>query len=263
LGIQFGVGVITGVIARLFTVPGYASITAILSSVIPCGIVLYIGLKKTNKPWNSVFKLNKVPLFTWISATVFMIGLIIVFSEFDNLLNYVLPMPAFLQEVFNGLAADQPLILSVIALGITPAVTEELLFRGLILDGFTGNYSKRKAVIASSLLFGLVHLNPWQFFSGCFIGLILGWLCLNTNSILLGIYIHFFNNTLYTITSYYEPPIPGFNANYLTPVQFQPLWLDLTGVVILGLGTVLLLKGVKNIHLKNAKEENIKEVVYE
>jgi membrane protease YdiL (CAAX protease family) len=186
-------------------------------------------------------------VFLWIATIVFMTGFVIVLSETDNLLNYILPMPEMFSDLFETLMARQILILAIIVIGIIPAFTEELFFRGLILDGLKNNYSKRKAILISALLFGIIHLNPWQFCGGFIIGLISAWICIETNSILLSIYIHFFNNVLYTITVKYKEliPIKGFNNNFTTPVVFQPLWFDLTGLAILIIGTIMLIQGLK------------------
>jgi len=246
LGIEIGLGIIIG----LFNLPEISLVIGILtalSNIISFGIVLLIGFRKTKRKFNEVFKFNRVPAFLWFSIIIFMIGFVIVTSETDNLLNYILPMPDIFRNLFETLMAKQIFIIAIIVIGIIPALTEELFFRGLILDGLKNNYSKRKAILISAFLFGIIHLNPWQFYSGFIIGLISAWVCIETNSILLCIYIHFFNNVLYTITVKYKEiiPIKGFNNNFVTPVDFQPLWFNLTGLVILLIGTIMLTKGIK------------------
>jgi membrane protease YdiL (CAAX protease family) len=222
-------------------------ILTILTGIIPFGTVLLIGFKKTKRKFNEVFKFNRVSAFLWIAIIVFTAGFVIVISEIDNLMNYILPMPKWFLIAFDTLMAGQIFIISIIIIGIIPALTEELFFRGLILDGLKNNYSKRKAILISAFLFGIIHLNPWQFVGGFIIGVISAWICIETNSILLSIYIHFFNNTLYTITEKYKEliPIKGFNSSLSTPGDFQPLWFDLTGLAILAVGTILLIKGIK------------------
>ncbi|MCL1960119.1 MAG: CPBP family intramembrane metalloprotease [Spirochaetes bacterium] len=225
------------------------SILNTLISIISFGIVILIGFRKTKRSINEVFKFNKVSAFFWIAITVFMTGFVIVISETDNLLNYILPMPEFFRNIFETISVEYIFILAIINMGIIPPITEELFFRGLILDGLKNNYSKRKAIIISALLFGLIHLNPWQAYGAFIMGLIFAWICIETNSILLSIYMHFFNNTLYTITLKYKEliPIKGFNVNFITPVEFQPLWFDLSGLIILIIGTIMLIKGIKRL----------------
>jgi membrane protease YdiL (CAAX protease family) len=250
LGIEIGLGFLIGIFQIIFGLSDTSLLVGVLTaltSIISFGIVLLVGFRKTKRKFNEVFKFNKVSSFLWIAIIVFMTGFVIVTSETDNLLNYILPMPEMFRSVFETLMAEQIFIIAIISVGIIPAFAEELFFRGLILDGLKNNYSKRKAIIISALLFGIIHLNPWQFYGGFIIGLISAWICIETNSILLSIYIHFFNNVLYTITVKYKEliPIKGFNNNFATPVDFQPLWFDLTGLVILLIGIIMLIKGIK------------------
>lgn len=250
IGIQIGLGIIIGVLKLIFGLSDFSlvigALTA-LTSIISFGIPLLVGFKKTKRTLNEVFKFNRVSSFLWIAITVFITGFVIVTSETDNLLNFILPPPEMFNYLFETLMSEQPLILSIIVIGIIPALTEELFFRGLVLDGFKNNYSKRKAIIISALLFGIIHLNPWQFYSGFIFGLIAAWICIKTNSILLCLFIHFFNNALYTITVRYREfiPINGFNTNFTSSAGFQPLWFDLSGLAILIIGAIMLIKGIK------------------
>jgi membrane protease YdiL (CAAX protease family) len=249
LGIQIAIGLLIGLFQIVFKISDLSVFTGILTglgNLISFGIVLLIGLKKTKREFNEVIKFNNVSPLLWIATIIFMIGLVIISSELDNLVSYVLPMPEIFRNVFDALMAKQAFVFSIIVIGIIPGIMEELFFRGLILDGLTRNYTKRKAIIISAFLFGIIHLNPWQFYGGFIIGLISAYICISTNSILLPMYIHFFNNTLYTITVKYRDlmPIKGFNSNFVLPVEFQPLWFDMVGLVTLGLGIILLRKGI-------------------
>jgi uncharacterized protein len=250
IGIQIGLGVLIGLIQIVYGFSNDSLVMGVLTaltSIISFGIVLLVGFVKTKRKFNEVFKFNKVSAFLWIAITVFMAGFVIITSELDNLLNYILPMPGMFHDLFDSLMAKQTLIIAIIVIGIIPAFTEELLFRGIILDGLKSNYKKKTAIFISAFLFGIIHLNPWQFAGAFIIGSISAWICIETNSILLSIYMHFFNNALYTITVRYRElmPIKGFNSNYSTPVDFQPLWFDLSGLAILIIGTTMLLTGIK------------------
>jgi len=255
IGIQVGLGLLIGVFQTIFRISSdslFIGVLTAISYIISFVIVLLIGFTKTKRKFNEVFKFNKVSAFLWVAIIVFMTGFVIVTSELDNLLNYILPVPEMFRDIFETLMAKQIFLIAIIIIGIIPAFTEELFFRGLILDGLKNNYSKKTAIFISSFLFGLIHLNPWQFCGAFIIGLISAWICIETNSILLSIYMHFFNNTLYTITVRYREliPIKGFNSNYATLVDFQPLWFDLSGLAILIIGTTMLLIGInkkKNI----------------
>lgn len=77
---------------------------------------------------------------------------------------------------------------------IAAPILEELIFRGIILDGLLKKYSPLKSILVSSFLFGMVHLNPWQFIAGLLIGIFCGWVYYRTRSLLACIIIHFAAN---------------------------------------------------------------------
>lgn len=84
-------------------------------------------------------------------------------------------------------------IILVIALAIIPAIFEELFFRKALID-FLIPYGRNFALLFSSLLFGLIHMNLSQGLFAFIIGLIFGAIYLYTNDIKLSIFIHFINN---------------------------------------------------------------------
>jgi len=249
LGIQILGGLIIGIPMAFFEIGEeslFYGIGMILLSIISFGIVIFIGFKKSKKGFNEVFKFNNVSLKLWISTIIFMIGFVILSSELDNILQYFLPMPQYFQEVFQSLLANEYIIVSVILIGIIPAFVEEMLFRGVILSGFKENYSIKKAILLSALLFGLIHLNPWQFVTAFIVGIITAWLFIKTNSIILCVFIHLLNNTLAVIAIRYSNvlPIRGFNTA-LIEHSFQPLWFNLIGILFIAAGALLLLQSIK------------------
>ncbi len=73
---------------------------------------------------------------------------------------------------------------------------EEHIFRGVMLDGLLKNYNPVLAIIVSSLLFGVMHVNPIQFFSASIGGLFLGWIYYRSRSLSYCMLIHFVVNLL-------------------------------------------------------------------
>lgn len=89
--------------------------------------------------------------------------------------------------------------------GVFAPLYEEVIFRGLILLALTKFYSPVKAIIFSSLFFGIWHLKNIFFldtvelvyqiiYASVIIGPVLGWLCLKTRSIWPGVIFHYSNN---------------------------------------------------------------------
>ncbi len=94
------------------------------------------------------------------------------------------------------LQGDGSLILMLYVLAIVcPAVGEEFLFRGVIANGLR-EYGKGTAVLLSSLMFSLMHTNPLQTVYQFLIGILLGFLYVETKSLLPSMLLHAMNNGL-------------------------------------------------------------------
>ncbi|XOD68476.1 MAG: lysostaphin resistance A-like protein [Flavobacteriales bacterium AspAUS03] len=80
---------------------------------------------------------------------------------------------------------------------------EEIFFRGILLNGLLrNNIHPVKSILFSSFLFGLIHMNPWQFVGGFFIGNLLGLVYFCTRSMLNCILLHAFNNGFVILTHF-------------------------------------------------------------
>ena len=104
-------------------------------------------------------------------------------------LGELIPMPDSIKQAFMEVFGQKG-ILAFITLVVAAPILEEFIFRGIVLDGLLKNYSPAKSIFFSALLFGLVHLNPWQFLTGVLIGLFMGWVYYHTRSLLATIMIH-------------------------------------------------------------------------
>ena len=93
------------------------------------------------------------------------------------------------------------LFVNIFFTAVLPAICEELTHRGMILTSIS-SFGVRKAIIISSILFGLLHLNIEQFFYATLIGVLLGYVTLVTRSIFPAMIIHFVNNALSVILTF-------------------------------------------------------------
>ncbi|KUG07389.1 hypothetical protein ASU33_13620 [Solirubrum puertoriconensis] len=84
--------------------------------------------------------------------------------------------------------------LGFVVLCVLAPVFEEWLFRGILLPGLMRNYGPTKAILQTSLLFGIIHLNPAQSLSAALLGVFLGWLYYRTGSLRACILVHAVNN---------------------------------------------------------------------
>ena len=86
----------------------------------------------------------------------------------------------------------------IVVFAVTPAICEEIAFRGFILSGFAKGGRLGIAIIASSLMFGIVHMIPQQAFNAALLGLLLGLLAVHSRSLFPAIAFHLCNNSIAT-----------------------------------------------------------------
>jgi len=149
---------------------------------IPLWIFYSIRKKKTGKDsFDLTLKNSRIIPLVILAAMAFDFGII---SPIVDLI----PMPEIIKELFIEFASLTG-VFGFILVVIAAPILEEIVFRGIILDGLLKIYSPVKSILISSLLFGLVHLNPWQFIGALIIGVFSGWVYYRTRSLLPSIII--------------------------------------------------------------------------
>lgn len=166
--------------------------TAILSLVnlmqyaITMLFIIKYAVKKSRKQQTPPFNFNFSDV-QWRLVPVIMLSTIALVVGLEWISD-LLPMPRSVQSFFaNAFRKD---ILTLITLVIAAPILEEILCRGIVLQGLLKNYTPLKAILISAVFFGLIHLNPWQALPAFFGGLFLGWVYYRTQSIIPGMIIH-------------------------------------------------------------------------
>jgi sodium transport system permease protein len=84
----------------------------------------------------------------------------------------------------------------VAVVALAPAICEEIAFRGFILSGLRHVGSKWTAIVVSSVFFGLTHGMLQQSLAAGAVGLVLGYIAVQTGSLLPGVVFHLAHNSL-------------------------------------------------------------------
>jgi membrane protease YdiL (CAAX protease family) len=148
-------------------------------------------------------------------------------------LSMAIPMPDLIKEIF-ALLEDKTIYTGIMVVVIGPFF-EEILFRGMILDGFLKRYSPWKSILWSSVIFGLFHLNPWQFIPAFILGVLMGYVYWKTRSLWLCIFIHFVNNGLSYLALFFLDEQNATVADLFTGRKDYLLsYFISAGIVILG-----------------------------
>ncbi len=139
---------------------------------------------KTTAPW-----------YFYLIVTVLGIALVFLFYPLIDL------WTQFLTSVGYNATSELPMpfdtagwfILAIFIFALIPAVCEEFLFRGLVLNGLR-KYGAVISIGFSAVMFSLMHMNLQQLPYTLILGIILGLIVYYTRNIWLSIIIHFCNN---------------------------------------------------------------------
>jgi uncharacterized protein len=147
----------------------------------------------------------------------------------------LIPMPEMIKKIFEDLAGRTD-VFSFIAIVIAAPILEELLFRGIVLHGLLKRYSPVRSIIISSMLFGIVHLNPWQFIPAFILGILSGWVYSRTGKLTLSILIHMVNNLMAFISMTFWKEYGSLDVSltelYGGPVNMALVILAAVGVAV-------------------------------
>lgn len=163
-------------------------LTAYLAAfLIPAFVFMYLTRNDNRQPLRLEIRLEPETPLVIIAA----IGIILPAAYLNSF------MVSFID--FGDLFASEPLdtpvkvLMAFISIAIVPALCEEFLFRGCILSNLLP-YGKTTAILASAVLFSMMHGNFAQFFYTFVAGLVLGAVYVETGSIWPCTFIHLFNN---------------------------------------------------------------------
>ncbi|MCG8648405.1 MAG: CPBP family intramembrane metalloprotease, partial [Pirellulales bacterium] len=122
-------------------------------------------------------------------------------------------------------------LLVVIALALTPAVIEELCFRGYLFSSFSRVMSPARTIALTSVLFGLFHVLTGgvllieRFVPSTIMGVLLGWLAYRTGSVLPGMVLHFVHNGLLNLVIYYHDQVDFFPSELDDQAHLPLSWI--------------------------------------
>jgi membrane protease YdiL (CAAX protease family) len=115
-------------------------------------------------------------------------------------------------------------LLMVLSLAIFPAITEELVFRGIILKEYKP-CGTAFSLMFSALLFAFIHFDLQQFPIYFALGMLMGWIVFITRSVWAAVIVHAAYN-LYVI--FFEKYVWLFSSNPDSDILF---WLILTAAM--------------------------------
>ncbi len=94
------------------------------------------------------------------------------------------------------------LIWVIFIIAVIPAVSEEVLFRGLIQRTLEKSIRPFWSAALTGVIFAFFHMNPFSFLPLVLIGIYLGYIAMRADSLVVSILAHFFNNAIACVAAY-------------------------------------------------------------
>ncbi len=146
-----------------------------------------------------------------------------------------------IKEILQSVGRMQqaPPLMLILAFALTPAVIEELCFRGYLFSALSRILSPGRVIVLTSVLFGLFHvltgsaLLVERFIPTTLMGLILGWIAYRSGSVLPGMVVHFVHNTLLNLVAYYHDRIDFFGTNLDDQAHLPTSWIVAASLISL------------------------------
>ncbi len=214
--------------------------TQLLLLSVPLLIVIY-----TKRDLRLTYGFRKTGLKNYLAAVLIATGFYAVNTVIATGLSVLFPdSTENVVTVFdNIMSGNIGGVLFVIA--FAPAVCEEMLFRGLILQSMKAKYRVPAAIGITALLFGIYHMSLVKLIPTGLLGLVLCCMAYRADSIYPAMLIHFLNNAFSVVISRGPEKLKD-----LLPVFYQEtlgfgdvVLLLCVGLILMGIGLFFLEKG--------------------
>lgn len=156
---------------------------------------------------------------------LFVLGVGLLFFSFVSLI-----APSFIESLLEYAAETDSQIsfahyyslLRIITVAIVAPITEEFIFRGLLLHIWASKWKTSRAILLSSLIFGFFHFNPIGI---SIAGIVLALLYIKTRSLLIPIVAHTMSNLIaISSPSLIRLATNNFDINELTIDNINNMW---------------------------------------
>ncbi len=127
---------------------------------------------------------------------------------------------------------------------IIPAFVEEMFLRGAVMQSLRP-FGDTFALIISSLLFGMLHMNFIQMPYAFIMALCIGYFVMRSGSLWVGVIIHLINNGTATLIDFYMED-SGFEASSVINMAFDILYIVMGFIALL-----MLIKNHKDLFRLN------------
>jgi sodium transport system permease protein len=147
------------------------------------------------------------------------------------------PSPGELEALRNVLFPPhhRPLVVTLALFALTPAICEEVFFRGAVLRGLRSGLRPWTAIVTCAVMFGFFHVDVSRLLPTTLLGLMLSWIALRTRSLWPSVLAHFLNNAFVVVLAAF-----GFDRALETMGKAAQTGLFAGALAVLAVGGFLL-----------------------
>ncbi len=192
-----GLLVAVGAFVALLFILGVANLNAdggLAAMRLGDAAILGVGLVGAALRWRQVRPTLSLPRITGGGLALASGGLALVWLTSQLLTRIAPTTDGALVGLYH--AEELPLWVALVDLAVLPAVTEELVFRGVILGGLLQVFRPQAAIVTTAVLFGAVHLSPLSMVHLTMMGLVLGAVRVGSGSLYPCILLHALYNAV-------------------------------------------------------------------
>jgi sodium transport system permease protein len=188
---------------------GFVRVTMVLQVAAILTPALLMAVVLTSSPRQTL--LLRLPRWRMLPATaVLAVALHPFIIALNATVMHLYPMAPEMAQAVNKLqnqfaSADLGLLLLCVA--VTPAICEELAFRGFMLSGFRNLGNDWRAILVSAIFFGATHAFLQQSINACLLGIVLGYLAVRSGSLLPGVLFHMLHNGMTVLSAKVTPEL--------------------------------------------------------
>lgn len=188
---------------------------SVIQSVLVFILPAYIAARLFEKDWRSYLSLDRSPSLLSVTGVVilFIVALpflnqMIFYNEnvsfpesAENLFRSMEDQARQVTDVMLGDTSVMGLITGILVVGVVTGIAEELFFRGALQSVFMGMMrSPVAAIVLSAFVFSLLHMQFYGFAPRLLMGMLFGYICWKSGSVMTSAVAHILNNSLVVLT---------------------------------------------------------------
>ena len=196
------ISIVGAVIILLFSLGDspVASYISIAVSPIAIAVMSLIFFRVTRMPVKELIPIKTKPKY-FIIGLLLIFGLLFSLNSLNDLLVKLFELMGYKRKLGLPDFSGWNVVPALIVIALLPAVAEEVLFRGIILNCSENHTGSVAAIFLSGFCFSLYHASVeqtvYQFICGC----MFAFLAIRSRSVVPSMIIHFLNNAVIIILS--------------------------------------------------------------